>query len=319
MRMTKKRQRGQFFTESNPFDHPAFMSWARDARLRRKCILEPFAGANSLIRHLEEMKLCRSSVSYDIEPADERVQFRDTLAWFPEGFSVCVTNPPWLARNSATARRLPFPECEYDDLYKLAVAKCLENCDHVTVLVPESFINSGLFRNRLISFVSMTSRLFPETGHPVGLAMFGPGQTADIDVWRGKFRIGLLSHLEGLRPRPRPNGPAIRFNVPDGNVGLIALDGVHGPSIRFCDVDELADYEVKHSGRHITKIQVDGGIDIAGWNDVLDRYRKVTQDVLLTSYKGIRKDGMYRRRLDWPTARGIIHRTSDDGSFLCQG
>ena len=151
--MTKKRQRGQFYTESNPFDHPAFMSWARDARLREERILEPFAGANSLIRHLKEMNLCRSSISYDIEPADDGVLFRDTLAWFPEGSSVCVTNPPWLARNSASARQLPFPDCGYDDIYKLALAKCLENCRHVAVLVPESFITSGLFRNRLISFV----------------------------------------------------------------------------------------------------------------------------------------------------------------------
>ena len=307
--MTKKRQRGQFFTESNPFHHPAFMSWARDARLREECILEPFAGANSLIRHLEEMNLCCSSISYDIEPADDRVLFRDTLVSFPEGSSVCVTNPPWLARNSATARQLPFPDCDYDDIYKLAVAKCLEHCGHVAALVPESFINSGLFRNRLISFVSMTSRLFPETGHPVGLALFGPDRTDDVSVWRGGARIGLLSQLERLRPRPKSNGPVIRFNAPDGNAGLIALDGVHGPSIRFCDVNELDGYNVKPSGRHITKMQVDGRIDIAGWNDALWEYRDLSQDVLLTSYKGMRKDGMYRRRLDWPTARGIVHRT----------
>ena len=316
--MTKKRQRGQFYTVSNPFDHPAFKSWAKDARLREECVLEPFAGSNSLIRHLEEMNLCRSSISFDIEPANDCVLLRDTLAFFPEGFSVCVTNPPWLARNSATARRLPFPDCGYDDIYKFAVAMCLENCGHVAVLVPESFINSGLFRNRLISFVSMTSRLFPETGHPVGLALFGPDAADDVSVWRGGTRIGLLSRLESLRPRPRLNGPVVRFNVPDGNVGLIALDGVHGPSIRFCDVNELDGYHVKPSGRHITKILVEGEIDIAGWNHALREYREMTQDVLLTCYKGIRKDGMYRRRLDWPTARGIVHRAWVEDGLLGQ-
>ena len=305
--MTSKRQLGQYYTETNPFDHPAFISWACSARLRDECVLEPFAGANSLIQHLEEMGLCRSFTSYDIEPADERVMFRNTLESFPEGYSVCVTNPPWLARNSASVRGLPFPSCRYDDLYKLALKRCLENCGHVAALVPESFIRAGLFQARLSTFVSLTSKLFPDTGHPVGLALFGPNQFGDVRVWSGETEIGLLSSLERLRPRPKGDGPAIRFNQPDGNVGLIALDGVIGPSIRFCDVEELDGYVVKPSGRHITKIRVEGTIDIPACNEVLRHFRELTQDVLLTSYKGIRRDGRYRRRLDWPAARGIIH------------
>ena len=106
--MSKKRQNGRFFTEGNPFRHPAFHAWAKQCRLPERSILEPFAGANGLIDHLENMDLCNESMSYDLFPANERVVERDTLADFPSGFNVCITNPPWLARNSATVRGLSF-------------------------------------------------------------------------------------------------------------------------------------------------------------------------------------------------------------------
>ena len=305
--MRQKRENGRFFTEGNPFGHPAFHCWARSAGLPGKRVLEPFAGANGLIRKLEGLGLCRDYASFDIEPAARDVRERDTLARFPRGYEVCVTNPPWLAKNSARFRGLRFPDCPYDDLYKLALDRCLRNCPQVAALIPESFIRAGLFRSRLVSFVSLTARMFEETGHPVGLALFGPDWTADVTVWSGDERVGTLAELERLRPRPRPQGVPVRFNDPDGNVGFIALDNTREASIRFCRVEELAGYQVKPTGRHITKLRVEGPIRIQRWNSVLNRFREATSDVLMTCYKGIRKDGRYRRRCDWALARGIIH------------
>lgn len=302
-----KRRNGQFFTQGNPFQHSAFRIWAKDSRLSAQTILEPFAGANSLIEHLEDMGLCRKSVSYDIHPSDCRVQRRDTLEAFPSGFGVCVTNPPWLARNSATIRGFDFPDCDYDDLYKYALEKCLLNCDWVAALVPESFVCARIFRERLTDFISLNPDLFTDTGHPVGLALFEPSQAKDVRVWFGTSYIGTLSNIESMRPAPRSDGPSVRFNEPAGNVGLIALDNTKTASIRFCPVDELSGYKVKKTGRHITKLSVDGEVRIDTWNDFLADFREKTCDVLMTSYKGIRKDGRYRRRLDWNLARGIIH------------
>ena len=307
MNAEAKRENGRYFTARNPFHHPAFRAWALCSGLPSASILEPFAGANSLIEYLEGMGLCDDSASYDIHPSDRRVRRRDTLESFPEGFDVCVTNPPWLARNSATVRGLRFPDCRYDDLYKFALEKCLDNCGWVAALVPESFICARLFQNRLTDFISLPSGLFAETGHPVGLALFQPEATPDVNVWFRDTHIGLLRNIESLRPRPKPDGPAVRFNDPSGNVGLIALDNTRTASIRFCRVEELADYRVKKTGRHITKLRVEGQVRIDAWNDYLEDFRERTHDVLMTCYKGIRKDGMYRRRLDWNLARGIIH------------
>lgn len=305
--MSTKRQNGQFFTEGNPFRHRAFKLWADRCELSETTVLEPFAGANGLIEHLEAMGLCDRSVSYDIHPADDRVQTRDTLEAFPHGFDVCITNPPWLAKNSATARGLAFPDCPYDDLYKFALEKCLDNCGWVAALVPESFVRAGLFQERLTDFVSLTSRLFSDTAHPVGLALFQPDEAGDVKVWSGQSKVGRLSELASLRPRPLPEGPPVRFNAADANVGLIAVDNTHGASIRFCEIEELASYPVKHTGRYITHLRVSARVRINAWNSYIRSFREQTRDVLMTPYRGIRKDGMYRRRLDWDLARGIIH------------
>lgn len=302
-----KRRNGQYFTAGNPFRHPAFLDWATRSGLLRQRVLEPFAGANSLIRHLREMGLCRSFASFDIEPAHPAVQRRDTISDFPTGYEVCVTNPPWLARNSATVRGLSFPPTPYDDLYKVALERCLRHCAFVAALVPESYIRSGLFTDRLFAFVSLTSSLFLDTGHPVGLAMWNGESPEAADIWSGVDYVGKLDQLQLSRPLPRPGGASVKFNSPEGNVGLIALDNTWGPSIRFCEVGELAHYRVKRTGRHITKLAVAGDIAVRDWNEYIKEFRTRTKDVLMTSYKGIRKDGMYRRRLDWRLARGIIH------------
>ena len=302
-----KRSNGRYFTSGNPFQNIPFTDWARIAGLPDKPILEPFAGNNSLINMLADMGLCTRSSSFDIAPASEAVTLRDTLEDFPTGYEICITNPPWLAKNSATVRGLPYPECGHDDLYKCALNKCLDNCPYVAALIPESFIMAKQFQDRLHTFISLTTKMFNETAHPVGLALFVPDPICDVDIWSGMNRIGRLSGIRKLRPEPLRGGADVQFNDPDGNVGLIALDNTREASIRFCDVEELSDYKVKTTGRHITKLMVDGRIRIREWNKRIDAFREETHDVLMTCYKGIRKDGKYRRRCDWSLARGIIH------------
>ena len=322
--MAYKRQHGQFFTSGNPFGSECFYEWAQsiNANIAKTTVLEPFAGENSLIEHLERMNLCYDFKSFDLYPANRRVEKCDTLLNFPSGYSVCVTNPPWLAKNSATARGLPFPAMEYDDLYKFALEKCLANCEWVAALVPESFIRANLFHDRLWHFVSLTEKIFADTSHPVGLALFRPEPCEDVIVWRDDKesdtkKLGTLAELMHHLPKPQPDGVPVRFNDPEGNVGLIAVDNTSERSIRFCDPRELAGYEIKHSSRAITKIAVEGRVRLDDWNDYLWKLRDKTCDVLLTSFKGMRKDGFYRRRLDWYQAKGIIHSGGQrDGSSL---
>ena len=303
-----KRQDGQFFTTINPFSHALFKRWASCAKLPNNCILEPFAGKNNLITYLKEMGLCRHFKSYDITPMATEVDRRNTLFDFPTGFDVCVTNPPWLAKNSATARGLKYPNTYYDDLYKFSLEKCLNNCSYVAALLPESFIRSGLFNGRLWAFISLTSYVFNDTTQPVGLALFRPNDCKDILIYSGNKKIGTLTEIKKHRP-VQTGEMEIIFNVPDGNLGLIALDNTKSASIRFCDVNELSNYEVKKHGRHITKLSVSGKIMINKYNNFINEFREKTSDVLMTCYRGLRQDGKYRRRMDWNLARGVIENT----------
>lgn len=301
-----KRQDGRYYTIGNPFTHKAFLQWAGNAGLPYSTVLEPFAGGNGLVHHLQDMGLCGAYRSYDLQPGCDEVEVADTLKEFPAGYEVCVTNPPWLARNVAKRIGMPFPDCLYQDLYAHALDKCLANCVWVAALVPESFLRAGLFRGRLQEFVSLTSAMFKDTGHPVGLALFGPDEVADTMIWSGQRKVGMLKEIEAMRPCPVSSGTRVRFNDPKGNVGLLALDNNREASIRFCKPAELGGYRIDHSRRSVTRLRVEGPVRIEKWNRAIRAYRAITQDVLMTPYRGLRKDGMYRRRCDWQLARGII-------------
>ena len=62
--------------------------------------------------------------------------------------------------------------------------------------------------------------------------------------------------------------------------------------------------------RSITKIGVPWRVDIDMLNTTLATIREKTHDVFLTAFKGLRRDGYYRRRLDWALARAIVDESS---------
>ena len=321
--MDEKRASGRYYTRGNPFQLEPFQTWAEASNLAEQVTLEPFAGAKDIPQLIDAANLqCRDWVFFDIKPGAEGVVARDTLSDFPKGFNVCITNPPWLARNSATRRGLPFPEATfYDDLYKYALEQCLTHCEWVAAIIPEAFIRSGLFLRRLHDFISLvpqtqhstkqqnktrdTSYMFEDTEHPVGLALFAPDATSDVRIWRNNQFLGTMSELGRHLPLPSSNREIV-FNEPGGNLGLIAIDNTVSASIRFCPPEELEGYPIRVHCRSITKIGVPWCVDIETLNARLKTIREKTHDVFLTAFKGIRRDGYYRRRLDWALARAIV-------------
>lgn len=309
-----KKRRGQYFTTTSPFGLPAFAAWAAQFD-PEETVLEPFAGSNGLIPMLREQGLAPSYASFDIEPAESTVRMRDTIADFPRGYSVCVTNPPYLAKNSATRSGLALPPMEgYDNLWKLSVSRCLAHCDFVAAIIPGSFLTSGLFQDRLQAVVSLNFEMFDDTEQPVCLALWGPHHTSGVfDVWQAGKRLGsstaLRRRVDGLLPAPR-QPVDIQFNVLDGQIGIRGVDGLTGPSIRFVPAFDIPAAKVKESARFLTRIKIDSPHDpeliIAEANVLLARYRMLTADVFLTSFRGIRKDRQFRRRLDWASARRIL-------------
>jgi uncharacterized ubiquitin-like protein YukD len=301
-----KRQLGQYYTVGNPFSLKPFQKWARESDVKNEVVLEPFAGANNIIALLHKLNYAKYFKSYDIVPNSNDVIYRNSLEDFPNGHKVCITNPPWLAKNSATRRGLFFPKSEYDDIYKFALSKCLANCSYVAAIIPESFITANIFHNRLSCVISLNYEIFNDTEAPACLALFTPKETENFVVYRNDVRLGMYYDMKQLIPQVS-DCYKVEFNSVEGNLGLFAIDGTNCASIRFCNVNELKNYKILYSCRSITKIKVSGRVKVDALNKILNNFRESTKDVFLTAFKGLRKDGMYRRRLDFGLARRIIN------------
>ena len=318
---------GQFYTRVSPFQFARFQTWLTGIpNISTLKFIEPFSGSNSIIRMItNDFPLIKAQQwsAFDIDPeAHERslvpevkARTRDTIQSFPAGFDVCITNPPYLAKNSATRKGTTFNFGAYQDVFEIALREMLNACGWVAAIIPESFLTRGIFHNRLEFVISLTQNMFDDTEFPVCLAVFSPSPSSDFEVWRNDTWLGNFSDLELARDAilPKRSGRMFQFNDPDGAIGLFAVDMTKGPSIRFVDGHEIDPKEIKHSSRAITRISTRFPLgDISHEtltveaNAVLDSYREKTHDVFLTSFKGLRADACYRRRLDWNTASLIL-------------
>jgi len=232
---------------------------------------------------------------------------------------IIITNPPYLAKNSARRRGLKFPLTNYEDLYQLAVSRMLSSAKYVAAIIPESFITAGLFLDRLNTVISLTDKMFEDTDCPVCLALFSP--PAKVKVFSNNRYIGELTELRRFIPTPIVRG-YWRFNDPEGEIGLRAVDNLSEASIRFVEGRCIDPKTVKSSSRANTRISlrsdynVDTQMLIKEANTILTQVRERTYDVVLTAFKGVRKDGMYRRRLDFNLARCILNEAL--GGLVCQ-
>jgi hypothetical protein len=320
-----KRENGQFFTTTNPFNHLAFHRWIglMNEEERTSKWLEPFAGANNILEMLSSVGVKRSDEEnwqcYDIEPVNDeenssgvRVEERDMFVDYPSNFPVAVTNPPYLAKNSATRRGLAFPDTKYDDVYKHAVDLMLGNHDWVAAIIPESFITcrDSELKTRLWAVVSLNCSMFEDTEVPVCLALFINKAHDDPRIWDADGRC--LGAYADFQKHNDFEGVDLnlRFNDPSGSLGLYACDDTKTASIHFCDGENIESERVKQTSRAVTRISGAGHLDtdelVRLCNQKLNEWRTATEDIFLTSFKGLRDDGQYRRRLDWANAARII-------------
>jgi len=314
-----KRIDGRYLTASNPFFHSAFLSWFAQLGAT-PLLLEPFAGANALPRMMRAIGLDGTWGYFDIAPLAPEVVQQDTLANFPAGYDAVVTNPPYLSRHFARRKGLEvdhLPWGEYNNLYKVSLERCLANTGYVAAIIPESFLTTGIFTERLVAVVSLTTQMFNDTDMPTCLALWGPTPQSDFEVWRGTRLLGMYRSLAQQLDMPEC-ASRITFNDPAGLIGLKAIDGTTGPTIAFVPASEIPIEKIKHSARLVSRIRIDDlGSDqvdavIAAANKRLNAYRVKTGDVLLTAFKGLRNDGEFRRRLDFDTARRVLAAGLDD-------
>lgn len=326
----KKKEYGQFYTIKNPFHHNLFKDWlSLIPNIESQIFLEPFAGINNITRLIEDVGINNKWNCFDIdkrvvqENSNPRypIVINDSLVNYPKSFKVAITNPPYLAKNSAKRRGLPYPDTHFNDLYKLSLHTMLENTDYIGAIIPESFITQGIFHERLYGTISLLSKMFDDTDCPVCLAFFIPEKQKqelfdikkDFHIYHENDFVGnyievknkLITTEETIK---------LQFNNKEGQIGLMAIDGTKEPSIRFTPAETIKEDEVKQTSRSKTRIFIeDNGIEIdrekliAKCNNLLFKHREDTNDIFLTTFKGLRKDGRYRRRLDFKQARQIIN------------
>jgi hypothetical protein len=120
----------------------------------------------------------KRSIGLDIDPALSR-PLNDSLIAIPRiEDAVIITNPPYLTNYSARRKGIYgevaryFKGSDMNDLYKLALAKCLAANDYVVAIVPETFINSEFPKERLVSITVLEDNPFNDTENPVCIACF---------------------------------------------------------------------------------------------------------------------------------------------------
>lgn len=319
-----QKQLGQFYTNKNIFKHEAFLNWFNNIpQIDRQNILEPFAGSNGIIKMLSKLELIKEYTSFDIMPRDENVGFRDTLSNFPSNFSVIVTNPPFLAKNSATRHNITLELDNHNDLYEKCLSKCLENAKYVAAIIPDSFITNKLFdKSRLDTIISLQQKhIFKDTEHPVCLALFNPSFSSDYKIYRNKDFLGNYSYLKEKEVNiltPFSHNYNVMWNNPKGQIGIEALDATNKfKKMKFVLGNEINSEEINIFSRLRTRFLIldDKGRELSPTkvnvlvrelNKFLKYYRSETEDIFLTAFKGLRDDGKYRRRLDFNKARQIV-------------
>lgn len=324
-----KRGKGQFFTRGNPFVFTLFNDWMNKALDEKSdsILLEPFAGSNSIIKLIRDAypELNNQWHCFDIDPesneknlTDIPITIQDVLSDFPKSYHIAITNPPYLAKNSATRRGISFPHDQYDDLYKYSLHVMLENVPYVAAIIPESFIVQGLFHSRLYGVISLKDKMFDDTECPVCLALFIPENKKDEStnflIYSNDDYIGSYQELKKYNSKPFKNYINMKFNDPNGEISVITIDGTKENSIKFLDGNAISPDKIKVSSRSFTKISGFSGFTsldifsiIEESNNILMERRYKTEDVFMTAFKGLRKDGKYRRRLDFAQVRDIIN------------
>ena len=336
-----KRDLGQFFTRESVWMQPHIRDHLERLSQQYTVCVDPFAGEGDLLKvasketgiktigHDHDAKICQE------HGWKENDSIRKPIA---EGNAFVLTNPPYLAKNSA--KRIGSPMVKYfdsgfvpgieegqlktlDDLYKLAIEKVIQLYDDSIWIVPESVIQDIVkldeWRDRLHSVTILEKNPFEDTEHPVCVLIFSKSSQSPM-IYKNDQPVGEWKEIYAFHQKPsEAQGKKIpmTFNSASGKLGFRAVDGTSKgdeQKIRFVHGEEL-EYpreRIKVSTRHLTYIDVDLDYNVLTFvidraNEIIREYRYKTKDVFLTPFMGNNKEHNRRRRLDYRLARAIFN------------
>lgn len=317
----KKVELGQFFTKKDIWLKPQVKEFI--IKSDKTTAYDPFAGSGDLLNVAKNLGF-EKTFGLDIDNTLTWQQ-NDSLIKIPTlSNAIIITNPPYLAKQSATRKKFDlskyFSSSQYNDLYLIALDRMLEAQSHVVAIIPESFINSNYHQKNLLSSITiLEENPFTDTDCPVCVACFDsrPKPLTEVKVYKNQTYINTLKNIENLRLTPK-NDVNIIFNDKQGWLGLRAIDSTNDINfIQFSHKHEINydfNNKIKVSSRHITLINIpipsnkqQALIDAS--NKLINKLRQDSADVLLTPFKGNTKKGIRRRRLDFRLARAILEQS----------
>lgn len=314
----KKQKLGQFFTCGNSWLQPQVLDFIKASS--RSIAFDPFAGRGDMLLLMHSLGF--KTYGLDIDNSLNFPQ-NDSLKSIPNiADSIIITNPPYIAKQSARRKGFNldnyFKNSIYDDIYLIALHQCLCANNFVVAIVPESFINSNFaYKSRLYSISILEQNPFMDTENPVCVVCFDSIKKnySDIKVYKNDIFIGDLATLLNARLEPK-NNIKIIFNDKNGWLALRAVDSSNDIDFIGFDYKENIQYDwskIKISSRHITLINIEINEKlkqkfILKANEILNKIRIDSNDILLTPFKGNTKLGTRRRRLDYKLARAILEK-----------
>ena len=317
MQQEKKVKLGQFFTKESVWLKPQIFDFIKKSGC---CIAyDPFAGKGDLLSIAQKIGF-HSLVGLDIDPFLNWT-INDSLLFIPPiENAIIITNPPYLAKQSASRKKIDlsqyFDKSIYDDLYLIALEQMTKSQKYIVAIIPESFINSNYLRKDLLNSITiLEENPFLDTEVPVCVACFD-GHSKDlknVKVYKNDQYVGTLEQINKIRLKPKSH-LFIKFNDLNGWLGLRAIDSTaENKTIKFAFKEEIK-YDwtrIKQTSRHITLINVDipkeeRFLFIQEANSLIEQIRHRSKDILLTPFKGNTKKGIRRRRLDFSLARAIL-------------
>lgn len=319
MTETKKVKLGQFFTKETSWLKPQVEKFIIESNC--SIAYDPFAGGGDLLNAATKILKFKKTKGLDIDKK-LKWKYNDSLLRIPHiDNAIIITNPPYIAKQSASRKKIDlskyFSKSTYDDVYLIALDKMLESQKYVVAIIPESFINSSYKQKHKINSITiLEDNPFEDTENPVCVVCFdGIDKTFDrIKVYKNEKLVNSLDKIQSIRVEPNYS-INITFNTLDGWLGLRAVDSTDDKTFICFDFKENFKYDWEHnikvSSRHFSLIDIkvpkeDRKEFIEKCNELIQKIRIDSSDVLLTPFKGNTKKGIRRRRLDFRLARAIM-------------
>lgn len=320
---SKKTVFGQFFTKDKLWLKPQVLEFIKSSGC--DTAFDPFAGGGHLLNVAKKVGI-QKSIGLDID-STLGWNFNDSLISIPHisDKTIIITNPPYLSNYSASRKGLMddvkkyFANTEYDDLYLLSVDNMLKSQNFVVAIIPETFINSSFKKkNYLHSITILEENPFDDTDTPVVVACFDGiyKELSKISVYKNETRVNDLESIERMRLIPQNNVKMV-FNDLTGWLAVRCVDTTNPNNMLRFNFKENIKYDwengIKGSSRLLTLISLDVPMDkreafINECNNILNRLRVETGDIIFSPFKGNMKDGRRRRRLDFKTCRAIVEK-----------